>query len=338
LALQPYPTPFAGLVDDPLEQRFTLLFNTVRTVRNLRAEAGIKPGQRIETILESDNPQERRILRATADYLKDLGKIDTLVIAGGDPPPAPTPSPSSFLIGTFLAPLGNLWKSLYPLLERPLDYTADFLADSHRPALTLLWLVVGLIGLRLASGVAQAVDSTPLFGDLMELVGLYYSVTLVRRHLLSDGDRQQLQRSLGAWWREVMGPEPPARRSPGSAPLPQASLPLAPERAHQGNGNGHGGNGQNHGVSAEPRQLFAGVTGTVQVLIPLTGLVDIEALRAKLTKDLTKVQGEAQALAGRLSNPGFVDKAPAAVVAGARESLAEAEAQATMLRDRLQRL
>ena len=76
----------------------------------------------------------------------------------------------------------------------------------------------------------------------------------------------------------------------------------------------------------------------MQVLIPLTGLVDIEALRAKLTKDLTKVEGEAQALAGRLGNTGFVDKAPAAVVTGARQALAEAEAQAAILRDRLQRL
>ncbi|MEB3314044.1 MAG: class I tRNA ligase family protein, partial [Cyanobacteriota bacterium] len=331
LSLQPYPTPLAGLVDDPLEQQFTLLFNTVRTVRNLRAEAGIKPGQRIETILESDSPQERQILRATADYLKDLGKIDTLVIAGGDPPTHPPASPGSFSIGTSLAPLGDLWKSLYPLLETPLDYATDFLADSRRPALTLLWLVVGLVGLRLASGVAQAVDSTPLFGDLMELVGLYYSVTLVRRHLLRGGDRQQLWQSLGAWWAEVIGPELPARRSPRPTPLP-----LAPDPAHQGNGHG-----QSHGASApatEPRQLFAGVTGTVQVLIPLTGLVDIEALRAKLTKDLTKVEGEAQALAGRLGNPGFVDKAPAAVVTGARQALAEAEAQAAILRDRLQRL
>jgi valyl-tRNA synthetase len=84
--------------------------------------------------------------------------------------------------------------------------------------------------------------------------------------------------------------------------------------------------------------LFAGVTGTVQVLIPLTGLVDVEALRAKLTKDLAKVEAEAQALTGRLNNPGFVDKAPATVVTGAREALAEAETQATILRDRLERL
>jgi valyl-tRNA synthetase len=341
LALQPYPTPFAGLMDDPLEEQFSLLFNTVRTVRNLRAEAGIKPGQRIETILESDNPQERQILRATADYLKDLGKIDTLVIAGGDSAPAPVAPSGSFSVGTALAPLGHLWKSLYPLLETPLDYATDFLADSRRPALTLLWLLVGLIGLRLASGVAAAVDSTPLFGDLMELVGLYYTVTLVRRHLLSGGDRQQLRQSLGAWWAEVIGPEPPARPAPRSTPLPQASLPLASDLANQGNGRDNGAHGQSHGVStpaAPPRQLFAGVTGTVQVLIPLTGLVDVEALRAKLTKDLAKVEAEAQALTGRLNNPGFVDKAPAAVVTGAREALAEAETQATILRDRLERL
>jgi valyl-tRNA synthetase len=66
--------------------------------------------------------------------------------------------------------------------------------------------------------------------------------------------------------------------------------------------------------------------------------VDVEALRAKLTKDLAKVEAEAQALTGRLNNPGFVDKAPATVVTGARQALAEAETQATILRDRLERL
>jgi valyl-tRNA synthetase len=77
------------------------------------------------------------------------------------------------------------------------------------------------------------------------------------------------------------------------------------------------------------------VTGTVQVLIPLTGVVDVEALRAKVEKDLAKVEAEIKALSGRLSNPDFVEKAPADVVQGARNALAEAEAQATILTARL---
>jgi valyl-tRNA synthetase len=78
--------------------------------------------------------------------------------------------------------------------------------------------------------------------------------------------------------------------------------------------------------------------GTVQVLIPLTGLVDVDALKAKLEKDLAKIEGEIQSLSSRLKNPGFVQKAPTDVVEGARAALAEAQTQADILRSRLTRL
>ena len=84
--------------------------------------------------------------------------------------------------------------------------------------------------------------------------------------------------------------------------------------------------------------MFVGVVGTVQVLLPLAGVVDVDALRAKLEKDLKKIEAEIQSLKGRLNNPGFVNKAPAEVVEGARAALAEAEQQAEVLRARLARL
>jgi valyl-tRNA synthetase len=85
-------------------------------------------------------------------------------------------------------------------------------------------------------------------------------------------------------------------------------------------------------------QAIAGVIGTVQVLIPLAGVVDVEALRAKLVKDLQKVETEITSVSARLSNPKFVDKAPAEVVQTARDALSEAEQQAQILRERLNQL
>ncbi|MCG9892034.1 MAG: valine--tRNA ligase [Thermosynechococcaceae cyanobacterium MS004] len=85
-------------------------------------------------------------------------------------------------------------------------------------------------------------------------------------------------------------------------------------------------------------QTMVGVTGTVQVLIPLAGVIDVEALKAKLEKDLAKAEKEVQSYQGRLQNPKFVDQAPAEVVQGARETLAEAEKQVEILGDRLSRL
>lgn len=86
------------------------------------------------------------------------------------------------------------------------------------------------------------------------------------------------------------------------------------------------------------KQTIVGVTGTVQVLIPLAGVVDIGALRAKVEKDLGKIEKESQVLQARLGNPGFVNKAPQDVVQGARDALEQLQIQAQILRDRLKSL
>ena len=85
-------------------------------------------------------------------------------------------------------------------------------------------------------------------------------------------------------------------------------------------------------------QVTAGVYGTVQVIIPLTGIIDIDSLRSKLTKNLAKVEKEIQSLSGRLKNPGFVNNAPAEVIESTQESLAEAQKQAEILQERLKNL
>jgi valyl-tRNA synthetase len=91
-------------------------------------------------------------------------------------------------------------------------------------------------------------------------------------------------------------------------------------------------------VEDDLKQTMVGVTGTVQVLIPLAGVIDIDALRAKLEKDLAKAQKDVESFKGRLQNKKFVDQAPPEVVQGARETLAEAEKQVEILCDRLARL
>jgi len=63
----------------------------------------------------------------------------------------------------------------------------------------------------------------------------------------------------------------------------------------------------------------------------------VDTLCAKGEKDLGKVEAEINSLSGRLSNSGFVDKAPAEVVQGACDALAEAEALAAILKSRLAR-
>ncbi|MBW4574406.1 MAG: valine--tRNA ligase [Aphanothece sp. CMT-3BRIN-NPC111] len=174
LALQSYPEADTTLIAPDLEQQFDLLIGTIRTIRNLRAEADIKPGVKVKAILQSESDNERQILDAGQSYLRDLAKVEHLTIT---------------------------------------------------PAL-----------------------------------------------------------------------------------------------------------------NSELGQTIAGVVGTVQVLIPLTGVVDVVALRSKLERKLGKVEAEIKSISGRLSNPKFVDKAAPEVVQAARDTLAEAEKQAEILRDRLNQL
>jgi valyl-tRNA synthetase len=86
---------------------------------------------------------------------------------------------------------------------------------------------------------------------------------------------------------------------------------------------------------AAPTRALAGVCGELQVLLPIEGLVDLDALRARLEKDIAKAEKEIKGLAGRLANPNFAGKAPPEVVAECRANLAEAEAQAELARKRL---
>lgn len=175
LALQAYPQPDVSAIDLQLEHQFELLIGTIRTIRNLRAEAEIKPGVKIQTILQSDSDNERQMLTLGQSYIRDLAKVDQLLIT--------------------------------------------------------------------------------------------------------------------------------------------ASTDTA--------------------TKSETTKMIAGVVGTVQVLIPLAGVVDVDALHAKLNKDLTKVEAEIQTLSSRLSNENFTSRAKPEVVEAARAALAEAEKQAEILRSRL---
>ncbi|AMW35186.1 valine--tRNA ligase [Haematospirillum jordaniae] len=56
------------------------------------------------------------------------------------------------------------------------------------------------------------------------------------------------------------------------------------------------------------------VIGEITVIIPLEGIIDLSAEKARLTKELDKLDLEIRKLAGRLDNQAFVAKAPVEVV------------------------
>ena len=72
--------------------------------------------------------------------------------------------------------------------------------------------------------------------------------------------------------------------------------------------------------------------------LPLTGILDFEAERARLTKEIKGCEAEAGKLRGKLSNEGFLAKAPEAVVEENRRRLTEEERRLSGLQAALNRL
>ncbi|MAK44924.1 MAG: valine--tRNA ligase [Spongiibacter marinus] len=63
------------------------------------------------------------------------------------------------------------------------------------------------------------------------------------------------------------------------------------------------------------------LVGDMEVLVPMAGLIDKAAELARLDKEIAKLDKDIQRLSGKLGNPGFIDKAPAAVVEKEKEKL-----------------
>jgi len=95
--------------------------------------------------------------------------------------------------------------------------------------------------------------------------------------------------------------------------------------------------GQVSVVAEEPElgDRVAGVTGDVEVLMLLEGVVDMDKERERLQKALAKAEGELAGLVARLGNDGFVANAPAAVVEKVRGRHAELAAECERLRSQV---
>ncbi|WP_286846348.1 valine--tRNA ligase [Spongiibacter sp. UBA6593] len=86
------------------------------------------------------------------------------------------------------------------------------------------------------------------------------------------------------------------------------------------------------GSGEEPPMAATQLIGDMELLVPMAGLIDKDAELGRLDKELAKLEKDIQRLADKLGNPGFVDKAPAAVVEKEQDKLQAQQHQ----RDRLQ--
>ena len=83
---------------------------------------------------------------------------------------------------------------------------------------------------------------------------------------------------------------------------------------------------------------FSGIISDLEVYLPFQDFVNIDALKERLIKDLTKVTIELENLNKRLSNKNFVDKAPKDIVDECRFKLNEGSVQKERITKKLELL
>lgn len=80
------------------------------------------------------------------------------------------------------------------------------------------------------------------------------------------------------------------------------------------------------------------MVGQLRVLVPMKGLIDPTAELARLDKSYEKLQKQAEGIARKLGNEGFVSKAPAEVVDAEKAKLAELEGQIAAMTAQMEQL
>lgn len=87
------------------------------------------------------------------------------------------------------------------------------------------------------------------------------------------------------------------------------------------------------GTSLEkPKGSVSVVVRNVELMVSLDGLIDIEAEKTRINGEIQRLEGFLKSVQAKLSNAGFVDRAPAEVVANERQKLADATQNIEKLR------
>jgi len=89
---------------------------------------------------------------------------------------------------------------------------------------------------------------------------------------------------------------------------------------------------------ADEPAAAAAVVGTLRVMIPLAGLIDLGAEKARLAKEISRIEVEIKKCEGKLGNANFVANAPAEVVIQERQRITDWNTTLTALREQSQKL
>jgi valyl-tRNA synthetase len=82
----------------------------------------------------------------------------------------------------------------------------------------------------------------------------------------------------------------------------------------------------------------AAIVGDLEILVPMAGLIDKDAELDRLAREIDRLDRELRKVKAKLANSGFVDKAPAEVVAREREKLTSQQQTLDKLQFQVQQL
>ena len=88
----------------------------------------------------------------------------------------------------------------------------------------------------------------------------------------------------------------------------------------------------------KPQAAIGAVVQDFEIYLPLSGLIDLDAEKARLEKQLTKLEKELKGISGKLKNQKFLAKAPDAIVAKEKEKFEEIETKVIITRKLLEGL
>ncbi len=75
--------------------------------------------------------------------------------------------------------------------------------------------------------------------------------------------------------------------------------------------------------SLDKQQSAAAVVRGVELFVPLAGLIDVDKEKARLEKEISRLEGLVKGIRRKLENKNFTEKAPAAVVQNERDKLSD---------------
>jgi valyl-tRNA synthetase len=92
------------------------------------------------------------------------------------------------------------------------------------------------------------------------------------------------------------------------------------------------------GKVPKPSSAAVSVVGTMEVYVPLAGLIDFQKEKSRLEKDMAKMETEMHGLTGRLKDKNFLSKAPKEVVEQQQVRKAELATQIQKLKDNMKEI